>query len=94
MLHPKPCHVGLRPRSRFLGLEPIDLLLLFPGFYVFSVVFKHLLLAMVISVLTGVALRALKWGRLPGYSLTLIQYLISSKRYETLGHDSAPTYRA
>ena len=81
MLRPKPCHVGLRPRARIFGLEPLDVLLLFPALFVCAVLLGQLLLGLVVTVLLGVAIRVVKWDRLPGYSLTVLRYLVINHGY-------------
>ena len=87
MLVRKPCHAGLKPRSRFFGLEPIDILTLAPGFHLCSVVLGRPVVAVGVTVACGVALRLLKWGRLPGYSMALLMYLLLPAHAGVFGED-------
>ncbi len=92
MLAHKHCHQGLRPRTSFLGLEPLDVLLLFPGLYV-CVVFLHRLgVGALVTVVTALAIKVLKWGRLPGYSLALATYLLLAEHHAVLGDDPVPEF--
>lgn len=92
MLRAKSCHAGLQPRSRIFGLEPLDILLLFPALFVCAVLLGQLVLGLVVTVLLGVAIRVVKWDRLPGYSLTVLRYLAISQHNSALGTDHAPPY--
>lgn len=92
MLARKTCHQGLRPRSRFFGLEPLDVLLLFPGFYVCSVLLQRPFLAVLISAALAIALRLLKLGRLPGHTFSLALYLLHANHTPVLGRDCAPRF--
>ena len=89
----KHCHQGLRARSRFFGLEPIDLLLLFPPLYVGAVLFGAPLVGVATTLTLAVALRALKLGRLPGTSLDLLMYLVINDHCPVLGTDTGPLAR-
>ena len=92
MLTHKACHPGLRARTRFLGLEPVDALMLFPGLFVCVVLLKQLVLGVVITLLTALVIRLLKWGRLPGYTVDLAVYLLLPRHLASLGRDTAPLY--
>ena len=89
----KKCHPGLRPKSRLFGLEPLDLLLLTPGFFVASVLLQRLGLALVVTALTGLALYGLKWGKLPGYSIALGRYLAFPRHCGVIEGDRLPALR-
>ena len=92
MLRAKPCHAGLHPKSKVFGLEPLDILLLFPALFVCVVLLGQLVLGLVVTVLLGVAIRVVKWDRLPGYSLTVLRYLVFNQHHCALGYDRAPPY--
>jgi hypothetical protein len=77
-----------------LGLEPVDLLLLAPGFYVCSVLLSYPLAACVLTGIGGVALRLLKVGKLPGYSGALARYLVSPSLAPAFGRDVVIAYPA
>jgi len=88
----KPCHQALRQRSRFFGLEPLDVLMLAPGFYLCSVVLGRPMLAVVTTLVGALVLRLIKWGRLPGYTLSLALYLLLPEHHAALGYDRAPRF--
>ena len=92
MLQPKPCHQGLKPTSKMFGLEPLDAMLLFPCFYVCGVLAGHFLLGLGVTLVMAVIIRVIKWGRLPGYSMDLILYLVVRPASPALGYDHAPSY--
>lgn len=89
----KQCHPGLRQKTRLLGLEPLDLLILTPGFFVASVLLQRLGLALVVTGLTGVALYGLKWGKLPGHSMALARYLAFSRCSGVIGGERLRSLR-
>ena len=92
MLQAKPCHPGIRGRSRFLGLEPFEFFLLFPGFYLCAVLEQRLFVGIAVTILSGAAIRLCTLGRLPGYTLALFLYLFAPQRRGTLGKDPTPHY--
>ena len=92
MLAAKHCHQGLRPRSSFFGLEPVDFLLLFPALYVSVVFLRRPVIGVIVTVVGAVALKLLKWGRLPGYSQALATYLLLADHQSVLGADDAPSF--
>ena len=92
MLTSKHCHQGLRPRSNFFGLEPLDLLVLFPGIYICIVFLHRPFIGLILTGITALAIRVLKWGRLPGYTLSLATYLFVRDHNPVLGHDNGPHY--
>ena len=89
----KLCHRGLRPRSRLLGLEPIDLLLLFPGLYVCVVLLEEMLWGLVLTAVVGTALRLMKLQRLGGFSRDLLLYWLFPSSCDVLGTEQGPLYR-
>jgi hypothetical protein len=92
MLEPKACHQGLEPKSNFFGLEALDVLLLVPPLYVCAVLLHQILLGIGVALVLAMALRVMKWGRLPGYSLALFLYLVLPEHNAALGYDRAPPY--
>ena len=94
MLQPKACHQGLRPRTRLWGLEPVDCLLLFPALYVCVVFLKQPLLGALVTIMSALVLRIVKWGRLPGYTLSLGLCLVLSEHHAALGRDDAPLWKS
>ena len=92
MLRAKNCHQGLRPRTRFFGIEPVDGLILFPPLYVCTALLHQLVLGIGLVVLLATVIRLLKWGALPGYSSALFDFLTLPSDSPVLGHDRAPKY--
>jgi len=93
MLHPKVCHQGLKPSTKFFGLELLDALLLFPVLYVCGVLLHQFFLGLVATLVMAAIIRIIKWGRLPGYTLDLALYLVVSPTQSALGYDPhAPQY--
>src|SRR5690606_5404672 len=86
----KACHPGLRARSRFLGLEPVDMLLIVPPYFLFAVVLERLELGLIAAFFTGLALYMIKRGRLPGFTLALLRYLMLPSYSSAMGHDTVP----
>lgn len=90
MLQRKACHRGLQGSAQFLGLEPLELLLLCPGFFLCSVVLKNVYLALACSGLLGCAFKLGSMKQLPGFTLTLINYLLDTTANSAFGQDPVP----
>jgi hypothetical protein len=56
------------------------------------VVLGRPVVAVLVTLATAVALRILKWGRLPGYTLTLVQFLTLPNHQPALGYDRIPRF--
>jgi hypothetical protein len=91
-MHAKHCHRALQVRTRLLGLELLDLLVLVVVCYPVGL-FLHVFLALAMAVVLGTCLRLLKWGRLPDYTLDLVVYLLVAPEHTAaIGADHAPLH--
>jgi len=94
MLQSKYCHQGLAAKTSYVGLEPGDLAVLFPFFYVVAAVFERPIIGTLMTVGGAVIIRIFKWGKLPGHTDSFITYILFIKEHRALGYDSAPPYPA
>ena len=92
MLIQKHCHGGLKAKASFFGLEPLDMLLLFPAMFICVVVARQPMFGVIITFALAGVIRILKWGRLPGYTLDLVAYAIFWRHMAVLGRDRMPPY--
>jgi hypothetical protein len=88
----KHCHRALQVRSKLLGLDLLDLLVLVViGYPVGMLV--GVLAGLAVAVVLGVCLRLIKWGRLPDFTLDLVIYaLVAPECTPVTGQDAAPPY--
>lgn len=89
---PKHCHRALRVRSRLFGLEIIDLLAVFAIAYPLAVGMGAFY-GGVLAVVLAIALRLIKWGKLPEYLQDLVLFGVLVEHHPVLGAaDKAPPY--